>query len=374
MAIRMIRHRSDSLSSLREESAQVSAKRPLLCIVGPMVGRHRGYVTTQDEKLAEMLRTAGYSVLTVSHSTNRYVRFADIVYTLVGSLRHIDVLVLSVYGGRSFIIEDTASLLAKWFGVPILMSLHGGAMPEFMSRFPNWAKRVLSRASLLVAQSDYLANALGRHGFAARLIPNVINLSAYSCRRRLAVSPRLLWMRAFHSIYHPEMALQVLAVVKRTLADATLVMAGQEKGLEKKLRRLATELGLKDAVRFAGFLDTEGKRREWEAADIFINTTRIDNQPVSVIEACAMGLPVVSTSVGGIPHLLRHEETGLLVADGDVQAMSDAIVRLVEDESLAGRLSRNGRALAAGSSIEDVLPRWTRAIDELALGDGRMSM
>ncbi|MGH9365057.1 MAG: glycosyltransferase family 4 protein [Thermoanaerobaculia bacterium] len=320
-----------------------------------------------------MLRNAGYSVLTVSHSRNRYVRLADVVYTLVGNLRHIDLLVLSTYGGRSFIIEDTASLLAKRFGVPIVMTLHGGAMPEFMSRFPNWTKRVLSRASLLVVQSDYLANAVGRHGFAAHVIPNILDLSAYPYRWRSAVSPRLLWMRAFHSIYHPEMALRVLAVVKRTLGDARLVMAGQDKGLEKKVRRLATELGLADAVRFPGFLDMAGKVREGQAADIFINTPRVDNRPVAVEEAGSMGLAVVSTSVGGIPHFLKHEETGLLVADGDVQAMADAIVRLVEDKSLAGRLSRNGRALAAASAVENVLPQWTEVIDEVALGNGRVS-
>lgn len=354
-------------------TVQVSAAHQRLCIVGPLVGRTPGYVTTQGEEVARMLRNAGYSVLTVSHSTNRYVRLADIVYTLLGNLRRIDLLLLSVYGGRSFIVEDTASLLAKRFGVPIVMNLYGGAMPDFMSRFPNWTKRVLSRASLLVTQSDYLANAVGRHGFASRVIPNVISFSAYPYVWRSAVSPRLLWMRTFHPIYRPEMALQVLAVVKRTLGGATLVMAGQDKGLEKKVRRLATELGLADAVRFPGFLDMAGKVREGQAADIFINTPCIDNRPVAVEEAGSMGLAIVSTSVGGIPHLLKHEETGLLVADGDVQGMADAIVRLVEDKSLAGRLSRNGRALAETSSVEKVLPQWTEVINEFALGNGRMT-
>jgi Glycosyltransferase len=357
-------------SVMEAATALVSAARPRLCIVGPLVGRNPGYVTTPGETLAEMLRNAGYSVLTVSHSTNRYVRFADVVYTLLGNLRRIDVLVLSVYGGPSFIIEDAASLLAKRFGVPIVMHLHGGAMPQFMARFPRWTRRVLGRAHILVTPSEYLARLLRKYGFDAEAIPNMINLEAYPYRHRVAVRPRLLWMRAFHSIYHPEMAVRVLARVRERLPEATLVMAGQDKGLKPAVKRLAAELGLAGAIRFAGFLDTEGKSREFAAADVFINTNRIDNQPVSVIEVLASGLPVVATAVGGVPDLLKHGETGLLVPDGDVEAMAEAVVRLTEDGSLAGRLSSGGRGLAARFDAGAVFARWEVLFGRVLSGSG----
>jgi glycosyltransferase involved in cell wall biosynthesis len=61
--------------------------------------------------------------------------------------------------------------------------------------------------------------------------------------------------------------------------------------------------------------------------DICVNTSRIDNMPVALVEMCAMGLPVVSTDVGGIPHLLKHEQTGLLVPSEDVVAMADSVGR-----------------------------------------------
>jgi glycosyltransferase involved in cell wall biosynthesis len=135
-------------------------------------------------------------------------------------------------------------------------------------------------------------------------------------------------------------------------------MAGQDKGFEGEVRRLAGELGVAPAVRFAGFLDRDAKAREGDAADIYINTNRIDNMPVAVVEACAMGLPVVATAVGGVPDLLTDGETGLLVPDDDAAAMTAAILRLLEDPALAERLSRNGRRLAERSSWPEVRRQW----------------
>jgi glycosyltransferase involved in cell wall biosynthesis len=172
-------------------------------------------------------------------------------------------------------------------------------------------------------------------------------------------------MRSFHSIYNPVMALRVLRLVRAVLPEATLTMGGQDKGLEPSLRREAVRMGVADAVRFVGFLDRAGKMREGEAADIFINTNRIDNTPVAVIEACAMGLPVVSTDVGGMRDLLSDGVSGLLVPDDDVQAMAEAILRLVRDPQLAARLSTNGRKLAEASSWEQVRVQWERLFAQL---------
>ena len=84
-------------------------------------------------------------------------------------------------------------------------------------------------------------------------------------------------------------------------------MAGKDKGLEENLRKMAEEMNLSDKIRFVGFLDSEEKLKEFADADIYINTNRIDNMPVSVLEARAFGLPVVSTDVGGLPHLIEHK-------------------------------------------------------------------
>jgi glycosyltransferase involved in cell wall biosynthesis len=135
-------------------------------------------------------------------------------------------------------------------------------------------------------------------------------------------------------------------------------MGGQDKGMEIQTRLLARQLGLQDRVQFPGFLDMRGKLREGATADLFINTSHVDNMPVAVIEAGAFGIPVVSTSVGGVTDLLADGETALLTTDGDVEAMTAAIRRLLANEDLASRLSAGGRALAERSAWERVGPQW----------------
>lgn len=338
---------------------------PRLCFIGPMVGKNPGHVTSQGEILSDLFIQDGYQLISASSAKNRYARLADIVATIMKNRHKIDILVIHVYGGRSFVVEDVASQLGSRYGFGIIMMLHGGAMPSFMARFPGWTKRVLSKAHILCAPSPYLARAVKVHGFDCRIVPNFVDVESYPYRHRQRVSPHLFWMRSFHPIYNPGMAIKVLAELRTVLPQATLVMAGQDKGQQEKMKELAKSLGVGDAIRFAGFLEAESKRKEGNLADIFISTNHVDNMPVAVVEACAMGLPVVSTSVGGVPDLLTQDETGLLVADDDVTGMVNAICRLVLDQELAGRLSENGRRLAEKSAWNHVRSNWDAMFEEI---------
>jgi glycosyltransferase involved in cell wall biosynthesis len=345
-----------------------AARRPRLCVIGPLVGRTPGRVTSQGEILADLFAAAGYEVRAASRHPNRYVRLLDAAAALIRWRRDVDVVLLQSYSGPSFVMVDTVSALARLLGRTVVFHLHGGAFPTFFARYPRWSRRVLARANAFAAPSSYLAAAVQPYGYASRVIRNVIDLPSYPFRLRERVAPRLFWMRSFHAIYNPTMALRVLARLRATYPEASLVMAGQDDGLLATVRAEAEQMGLGDSVRFPGFLDHAGKIREGGAggADVFINTNRVDNTPVAVIEAAAMGLPVVATNVGGVSHLLHEGETGLLVPDDDDAGMAAAIARLIEEPSLAARLSANGRALAERSAWESVRAEWEQLFADLA--------
>jgi glycosyltransferase involved in cell wall biosynthesis len=146
-------------------------------------------------------------------------------------------------------------------------------------------------------------------------------------------------------------------------------MGGQQNKGVGSVMRVVAERGLEDRVRFAGFMDLSAKQREFAGHDIFLNTNRVDNTPVSVIEACAFGLPVVATRVGGIPYLLEDGTTALLVGDEDVDAMTAAVFRLCEEPGLSDRLSVNGRHLAESCAWNVVKSRWD-AVFARVLADG----
>lgn len=323
-----------------------------------MLGRHPGWVPNPSEYLAPRLVESGFQCILVSSKLKRYMRLLDILWTLWQKRQLIDVVCLQVYGGPSFVVEDAASLLAQLLGLPVVMVLRGGELPDFFKRFPYWSRRVLGRANVIAAPSTYLAEAVRRSGFEAVVIPNAIEVGKYPYRRRGQVQPNLLWMRTFHDVYNPQMAVEAFAKVRDVYPQARLTMGGQEKGLLEVTRQLAQQLGLDDAVRFVGFLHLPDKQREFARHDVFLNTNRVDNTPVSVIEAAAFGLPIVGTEVGGVGVLLRDGETGLLVPTEDADAMSAAVLRVLEEPGLAERLSRNARTLAETHDWSVVLPMW----------------
>lgn len=336
-----------------------------------MLGSNPGWVVGQGEVVAGLLARDGYEVFTASRIPNRWLRLLDVATSPVRWRGRIDLLVVMVFSGPGFRLADAASAMARRLGIPVVLWLHGGNLAAFAEESPRRARcvrRVFERASAWVAPSEFLAGFFRGWGFDVRVVPNVVDIGRYAFQHRPAVAemgPRLLWMRTFHDLYNPFLALETLADLHRTHAGATLTLAGQDRGLLRPTEELAGRLGLGTAVRFAGFLNAEGKAREFPRHDVFLNTNRVDNTPVSVIEAAAYGLPVVATRVGGIAHLLRDGETGLLVPDGDATAMAGAVRRLLNEPGLAGHLSAEGRRLAESCAWESVRDRWNDVFREV---------
>ncbi|MEM6797582.1 MAG: glycosyltransferase family 4 protein, partial [Acidobacteriota bacterium] len=208
-------------------------------------------------------------------------------------------------------------------------------------------------------------------GLEARVIPNVLDLEGAPFRHRERVGEPLeiLWVRTFHDLYRPELAVEVLARLVRRGTAARLTLAGQDKGREAACRELAQRLGLADRVRFPGFLGAEAKRREFARHDVYLHTNRVDNMPVTVLEAAAFGLPVVAAAVGGVPDLLEDGRTGLLIADGDEPVMADAMAGalegLVGSPRRVSRLSSAGRELAEQSGWPAVHRRWLELFGQI---------
>lgn len=337
-----------------------------ICVIGNLLGHNKGYVTTQGQILAEMLAADGVEVISSSSKINRVTRLIDIVSTLVRRKKDIGVTVLEVYSGLSFVMTEVVSRVGRILGFPMIFVLHGGNLPDFSTRYPSWTRRVLARADVLVAPSRFLARNFEAMGFDVEVIRNIVAVDDYPCRIRQQIEPNLIWMRAFHAIYNPQMAVRVLSSVRRKHPQATLVLAGVDKGLQSEIKDLAKELGLNGSVKFPGFLDHEAKVDQFSRADIFLNTNKIDNTPVAIIEAEAMGLPVIATCVGGVPDLVTNGSNGILVPDNDVEGMADAISSLLDDPALTESLSRNGRQDAELSSWEAVRTSWQSIFSRVA--------
>jgi len=310
--------------------------------------------------LAKKLMAVGGKVITTSNVCSRPLRLLDMLRTVYLRRRDYDVAHITVFSGLAFFYAECVVRLLTFIGKPCILDLHGGNLPDFASRHPARIARLFSRACLVVSPSRYLYAKLKPMRPDIHLIPNAIDIRQYSYSFRHPLGARLLWLRAFHRIYNPMMAPAVLARLLETRPQAQLTMVGPDKGdgSYEATRKAAAGLGVLDRIRFAGPVPKGSVAQVLGEHNIFLNTTNIDNTPVSVIEALAGGLPVVSTNVGGIPYLLEHGKTALLVQPGNVEEMADAVKRLFSQPELAGRLAENGRRLAESFDWEVVLPQW----------------
>jgi glycosyltransferase involved in cell wall biosynthesis len=177
----------------------------------------------------------------------------------------------------------------------------------------------------------------------------------------------LVWLRSFHAIYNPSLALKVLAELVPEYPESKLTMVGPDKedSSLQACRSTAEVLHLERRIEYAGSVSKSAVPAWLDRGDIFINTTNVDNTPVSVIEAMACGLCVVSTNVGGIPYLLEHEVDALLVPASDPKAMAGAVKRVLTEPGLAERLSRNARRKSEQFDWQVILQRWKALFEEV---------
>ncbi|HEX6966247.1 MAG TPA: glycosyltransferase family 4 protein [Gemmatimonadaceae bacterium] len=351
------------------EYAQPSASSdhpPRLLLIGNFLGASPGRRAV-GEDLAEHLRNEGWSVLLTSRKQSRYLRVLDRLVTAWRERHRYDVAEVDVYSGSAFRWAELMCRVLRAAGKPYVLTLHGGNLPALAKRSPTRVKRLLAGAAVVTAPSRYVLDAVQDARPDLRLIHNPIEPEAYTFRVRRRPAPRMIWVRAFHEIYNPGMAPRVLARLTDEFPASTLTMLGPDKdgSLERTRERAASECVL-DRLTIVGGVPRSEVPTHLDVADIFLNTTNIDNSPVSVLEAMASGLCVVSTNVGGMPYLIEHERDGLLVPADDADAMAAAVRRILTEPGLAARLSRNARAKAERFTWDVILPQWKAVLHEVA--------
>lgn len=299
----------------------------------------------------------------------KYVRtvVTSIAYiaTLLARLPRMDVVHVFSASYLSFLIAPApAILIAKLYGKPVLLNYHSGEAEDHLRRWRPVALPIIKLADCVVVPSRYLVDVFAKFGVRARAIFNTVDLARFGYRDRRPLRPVLLSNRNLESHYHVACILRAFALVERRVPGARLIVAGDGKE-RARLRNLARELGLKN-VEFLGAVAPDQMPALYAGADLFVNASDVDNMPLSIIEAFACGLGVVTTDAGGIPHIVSHGGNGLLVRRGDHEALARAITTLVEDEELASRLINTARLDCLKYTWAAVGSEWLSLYGELA--------
>lgn len=305
-----------------------------------------------------------FEIKAFSNKKSQVLRLLEMIQMLFKYRSQAKVVLMDVYSTKAFYFAYIIAVLCQLLGKKYICFLHGGNLPERLKKNPGLSKTLFNKSLANVSPSKYLHKAFVDAGFQAKYIPNYLRLDAYPFLNRTPHSGKILWVRSFHHIYNPVMAIDMLFELRKKLPNATLCMVGTDKdGTLELVKNRISELGLTDVVEITGFLPKEEWVRRSTQYEVFINTTTIDNHPVSLIEAMALGLPIVSTGVGGVPFLIDDQKTGLLVPNGDFQAMADAIEKLISSPEYFSQIASNARFAADEFDWENVKKQWIDLIN-----------
>lgn len=330
-------------------------------------------MANQTEQLALLLSGEGCSVELIQvnapyrpawagriKGVRAVARMLPYLATLWRSAGRVDLMHVMANSGWSWHLFAAPAIWIGWLrGCPVVVNYRGGEAGSFLAKSLASVRPSLQRASALVVPSGFLEAVFGKHGIGTIVVPNIINLERFNSDRTAAQTldaPRLLVARNLEPIYDNGTALRAFALVLARHPGARLVVAGS--GPQRaELEQLAAELGMAHAVTFTGRVDNAGMAALYRDADIMLNPSTVDNMPNSVLEALASGAVVVSTNVGGVPFLVDHDKTALLVPPRDPQAMADAVLRVTDEPGLAMALRDAGLRYVQQYAWAGVKPR-----------------
>ncbi len=286
------------------------------------------------------------------------------LFDILSKIKNYDIIHICSAAHFSFLLAPTpAVLVAKLFGKKTILNYRSG---QFRNHFKNWQRTLEPTLRLfdkIVTPSDYLVDVFREHGFKAESIHNFVNVERFKFKKRDKIRPIFFSNRLLEDLYNIPCILRAFKIIQTKYPDAKLIVASFGH-LRESLENLSNELGLKN-VEFVGKVSQERMAQLYGEIDIYLNSPNTDNMPGSLIECYASGVPIVTTNAGGIPYILEHEKTGLMVQIKDHEALAAQAMRLLEDNELAQRLINNGHEYVQEFTWQKVREKWLTVYQDL---------
>ena len=256
-------------------------------------------------------------------------------------------------------------LIGLLFKMPIIVQGHGTDILLLRHGRPRWKyllyKLVITRAHRIVVNARYAISYLAEVGVPEdkiTVIPCPIPVELIRKVQAGAEKPddvmriitvaNLIWQKGLNYL---------IAAAKKVcehMRNVEFIIVGEGPLRDEFLRQIR-ELKLEDKVVLAGSLPYEEALKLMASADIFVLPSVYDQLPIVILEAMALGKPVVATNVCGIPEVIEDAKTGLLVKPSDVDSLAETILRLIENPELRERLSQEASRAATCYDIKNIV-------------------
>lgn len=251
----------------------------------------------------------------------------------------VDLLHINLAAGGSAVRKAFLARLARHLGVPYVVHLHGSRFHEFWPSAGPYIRKTVDRlfleSSAIIVLGKYWSQLVTAHVPQAEnkiiVLPNAtapirfVREPATDGRARISFLGELGQRKGT-----PQLVEALGRLADRQDWTATIAGNGQ---VQETIAR-AQQLGIEDRVKVPGWLDSPAANDVLRGTDIFVLPSFAENLPMSILEAFACGIAVIATPVGAIGDVIAHESNGLLVSAGDVDALTCAIRRLLDDGKL----------------------------------------
>lgn len=304
-----------------------------------------------------------HEIIIASHFKNKLLRMSHMIYVFYKYLFRKKIVYVDTYSGKAFYYTLVISILCKFHRINYIPVCHGGKLGDRLKNNKILSKIIFSNSKTNYTPSKMLMSKLKENNFNCKYVPNFIKTKDYKSRVRGHLRPKILWVRAFHKMYNPTMAIETINILKNKYPEINLCMVGPDKdGSLKDCKNIANEYDITKNIKYTGYLSKNDWHELSNEYDIFINTTNFESFGLSLIEASALGLPLVSTNAGEIKYIYKNNINAMLVDKNDSRAMASQIDKLIENKDLARYLSEHNIKRSKKYNWESIKDNWIKYI------------
>jgi glycosyltransferase involved in cell wall biosynthesis len=333
--------------------------------IGNKFFKSRGTLTvleTIEPKIREITSIESYTSY-----TNSLLKILHATYGIFKNFFQLKLIIIDLYSTNYRYFAFYIHVLCRVINKPYIIYLHGGNLPNMFDNHNYIFSAILNNAKKIIAPSNYLYNFFIEKYPDTLLIPSFIEISKYpyNLNRYNNFNPKILYIRGFGEIYNPQMIIKAISILVDKYPKIQVSMLGHDiDGTLVKCKDLVSQLNLIENIIFYDKMS----RDKWvELANdhsIMVSTPNIDNLPISVIEGMLLGMPVVSTNIGGISYIIEDEITGLLVEKNNHQELAISLNKIISNKELFDSISINSRKNCEKYSWKEIKIKWENLIYE----------
>lgn len=286
-----------------------------------------GGISGQVEILQRKLREEGLVADVFSTKASAWKRLW-LLPKLRRKAKNYDVMHVHCCSGWGFLPAVLGVKAGKRLGKRVVLTYHGGGGESFFDKHPRLVRKYLTQTDANIVLSGFLAKVFDKHLLPYTIIPNIIELDDTHYRECNPLRPRFICVRAHETLYNIPCILRAFQRVQKTVPEASLTLVGD--GLQhEQLMQQAESMKLQHVI-FTGRVDNKEIYHFLDQADVMLSAPKVDNMPVSLIEAMNAGLLVISSRVGGVPYMVEDGVNGLLFESDNDAELAEKMLWAVE--------------------------------------------